>query len=346
MACSFGRNTYERNAADLFAVQSELADGIAANLRVAARAAPAAGHIPNAEAQDLMMKARYEVQQVTAESVARAESDFQRAIDLDPDYAAAYAGLGQAKWDQAGARGSTYQTADERQGAEKLFHKALALDPNLPTAHAALAVFGAGIRLGLERQAEREFQSRRWRSVQCVGGGHVCTFPDLFAGALRAADRHLRRAVELDPFFHRNHANNLALARNFAGASRRFARLHNACSGPISQDDHAPAVDRHNLHPGGPGPTGFANISIAGIPFSPDSGLRGRWQYASRPVKGKRALERICPFECRKYPNPGIPMQWFFALVYAQLKDEPNTAKWGWGRSGDRHEWQAFESCS
>lgn len=98
-------NTYERNASDLFAVQSELAAGIAAGLKVAA-GVPSTTPVPNAEANEFLMKGRYDLQQVTPESATQAELDYQHAIDKDPEYAPAYMGLANAKFNQSIARGS------------------------------------------------------------------------------------------------------------------------------------------------------------------------------------------------------------------------------------------------
>jgi TolB-like protein len=132
-------NTYERGASDLFAVQSELAAGIAGGLKTTVGVPPA--HIPNPAALEFAMKGRYDLQLVTTESLTRAESEYQQAIVLDSGYAAAYIGLASAKYNHALARGSTYRTDAERQSAEQLFRTALDLDPNLPTAHAMLAAF-------------------------------------------------------------------------------------------------------------------------------------------------------------------------------------------------------------
>jgi TolB-like protein len=107
-------NTYERKESDLFAVQSELAAGIAGGLKLAS-AVPAVKHIPNGEAHELYMKGRYDLQEVTPESITRAELDFQHAIDKDPLYGPAYVGLASAKLRPKYCQGSHFP---ERGGAE------------------------------------------------------------------------------------------------------------------------------------------------------------------------------------------------------------------------------------
>ncbi len=112
---------------------------------------PGGKRVPNAEAYDSAMKARYDMQQMTPESLTRAEKEYQHAIDLDGGFADAYLGLGTSKYDEYAARGSIHQTEDERKSAEQLFHKALELDPDLPSAHAMLAILARCNTIGIGR---------------------------------------------------------------------------------------------------------------------------------------------------------------------------------------------------
>ncbi len=144
-------NVYERKASDLFAVQSELAAGIASGLKLAG-GVPAPKHVPSAEAYEFYMKGRYDLQQLTPLSVTQAELDFQHAIDQDPRYAAAYFGLASAKYDQFAARGSTYQTDVERKNAEQWARKAIELDPDPVGGSRPARGSGNAIRLGLARR--------------------------------------------------------------------------------------------------------------------------------------------------------------------------------------------------
>ena len=131
-------NTYDRQPGDLFSLQSELATAIAARLRTAVGKPGRRKHEASAEAHDLYMQGRYELEQMTPQSVAGATATLQRAVDRDPEYAAAYYALGLAKWTQTLASASQQVTESRRQSAT-LFRKALALDPDLPDAHAGLA---------------------------------------------------------------------------------------------------------------------------------------------------------------------------------------------------------------
>lgn len=149
-------DTYESNAADLPAVESELTDAVAKSLKVAPIHAHT--HIPKAEAHDYLMRGIYEGQKLTPDSLQQAEADFRHAIDLDPEYARAYLQLGVQKFNDTVARGSisTGRSDAERKSVQQLFRKALDLDPNQPSAHAMLAMIAMQYDWDWDR-AERGF---------------------------------------------------------------------------------------------------------------------------------------------------------------------------------------------
>jgi serine/threonine-protein kinase len=326
-------NTYERSAADLFAVQSELAAGIAGSLK-SATGIPAARHIPNAEAHDSVLQARYDMQQMTTESLARAETEYRHAIDVDPEYPAAWLGLGNVQYNLSAARGSAYRTESERQTAEQSFHKALQLEPDLPAAHAMLAALAMQYDWDWNR-AERELQ------LALAGGSNATAetyyaFLLIFRGRFPEADLHLRRMLDLDPFSTAT-LGNRALARNLEGhfsEAREIARqmaVESPKAIPPQQIIAMTYVEE--------GQTELALPIFRQLRDRiPQIGIFEAMAYAKAGQR-EEALRSIRPLE-EKYPNPGVSMQWF-ALVYAFLGDEPNTVKW-LQRSADRREWQAL----
>ena len=326
-------NTYERKASDLFAVQSELAAGIAGGLRVAAKV-PKARHVPNAEAHDFVMKARYDTQQMTTESLTRAETEFQHAIDLDPEYSTAYFGLANAKYDQSAARGSAYRTEVERKSAQQLFQKALELDPDFTDAHAMLAALAMQYDWDWGR-AERELQLAA-AGPSSVNAEDYYALLLIFRGRFSEAEQHIQRALDRDPYSTAARID-VSVARNLEG---RFAQARE-----ISQQMAAE-------YPKMIGPQGMIGLTYIeeghpelALPILRQ--LKRRFPQAqvfeamacARAGRREEALRLIRPFE-EKYPDPGVAMQWF-ALVYAFMGDEPNTVKW-LERSADRHEFQAL----
>jgi len=326
-------NAYERKVEDLFAVQSELAAGIAAGLKVATRI-PNLNHVPTPEAHDFVMKARYDLQQWTTDSLARAESEYQQAIDLDPQYAAAHLGLGRVHWTKAAATGLYVRTDADRDGAERSYLKALELDPDLPMAHAALATLAMQYYWDWAR-ADRELQLALASPPDADAEGDYAKFL-IFRGHFAEADKHLQRYEELDPFS-TEMMLNLATARNLEG---RFAEAR-ARSQKLAEAYPSILAARQLI-----GLTyieeGHADLALANlepmkqnIPFAPFREAMAR----ARAGQREEALALIRAYE-EKYPNVTVSMQWF-AAVYAFMGDEPNTLKW-LERAADRHEWSAL----
>jgi TolB-like protein/tetratricopeptide (TPR) repeat protein len=326
-------DTYERKASDLFAVQSELAAGIAGGLKVAT-GIPSTTHVPNAEANEFFMKGRYDLQQVTPDAAAQAELDYQHAIDKDPAYAPAYLGLANAKYNQSIARGSSYQTEAELKGVQSLLFKALQLDPGLPGAHSLAALLAMQHDRDWAR-AERELQLALTSSSSAAANRDYAFFL-LFHGRFPEADLHFARMAELDPYSTATESN-LALARILEG---RFVEARE-----ISQKAAAE------------NPRMLWTQQLIGLTYVEDGRpelalpifrkLKQRFPPAqvceamalAKEGQKDEALRLIRPFE-EKYPNSGIAMEWL-ALVYAFMGDEPNTVKW-LQRSADLHEFQAL----
>jgi TolB-like protein/Tfp pilus assembly protein PilF len=324
-------DTYDRPASDLFNVQSEVVARIARSLHVT----PAASkHVPNAAAYEYVLKGLYEVQQLTIADMDRAAADFQHAIDLDPLYAGAYYDLGVLTYNRSPARGSTYQTDEERQDAQRLLHKALELDPNLPAAHALLALMAMQYDWDWNR-AEQELKLGESEGPNS-NVEQVYAFWELFHGHFAESDRHVAKLLELDPY-ETSTMSNVGLIRLIEG---RTAEAR------VMGERLAAAYPNHM----------GAKLIVAGCDIwdrKMDVALRETrdWKKTFPPAQmyeamaqaraGNReeALRLIRPFE-EKYPNPGVAMQWF-ALVYAILGDEANTVKW-LERSADRHEFQAL----
>lgn len=83
---------YDREMADIFAVQDELARAIATALRVQL-AGTFSRYVPRLAAYETYLKARYYLAEFTRESLVRSRELFQETVTSDAGYAAAYSGL-------------------------------------------------------------------------------------------------------------------------------------------------------------------------------------------------------------------------------------------------------------
>jgi eukaryotic-like serine/threonine-protein kinase len=192
---------FNRTAADLFAIEEEVAHQIADKLalRLGARdeARLAARPTDSDEAYRLYLRGRHLWNQRTRESVQESLGLFQEAIALDPEFALAWIGLADAYvvgW--AGYVNLPFEEAFAR--GEQAVRRALELDDSLPEAHVSLAV------LLFERQwdwtgAEREFR----RAVELDPGDAYAhqAFGELLycLGRFEESRAELARALELDP---------------------------------------------------------------------------------------------------------------------------------------------------
>jgi TolB-like protein/DNA-binding winged helix-turn-helix (wHTH) protein/Tfp pilus assembly protein PilF len=136
---------YDRELSNLLSLQAEIAQEIAGEIELTLGDKPAAktAHRPAVpavpyEVYDLCLKGRYFWNQRTEPALHQAAGYFQQAIDKDPNYAPAYAGLAETL-----ALLGTWQAAvpkDVMPKARTTALKALQLDDTLPEAHASLAL--------------------------------------------------------------------------------------------------------------------------------------------------------------------------------------------------------------
>lgn len=131
---------YDRDLTDIFALQDEITEKIVAALEVTLTESEqekvARRYTENLEAYDHFLRGRDQVR-ATNETNAQAQEMFERAIELDPSFAAAYAILSYTHW-----RGWYNQWSDDPKALERALEaaqKAVALDESLPLARAYLA---------------------------------------------------------------------------------------------------------------------------------------------------------------------------------------------------------------
>jgi adenylate cyclase len=191
---------YDRDLADIFAVQDEITQA------VTIAAAPA---IDQAERQRAMRKppgsldawAAYQqglwhFDKATPADNALAEKFFQQAIDLDPSFADGYCGVAITRMHAATVFG-TRTPADVRTSAQPLARQALALDGANALAHSCLsnALFLCGDHRGAGAEADRalalspNLASGYWRRGAAL----------LFSGRSREGLGDLQASLRLDP---------------------------------------------------------------------------------------------------------------------------------------------------
>ena len=144
---------YDREMMDVFALQDEISQAIATALQV--KLSPPRRPTGNIEAFQSYLQGLYWYQRYTPESLSRAQESFERALECDPGYAHAHAGLAVFYYG-LGALGSKRMN-EMAPLAKAAAERALAIDETLSEAHAVLGVVAGAVEYDWE-QAEQHFQ--------------------------------------------------------------------------------------------------------------------------------------------------------------------------------------------
>ncbi len=202
--------SYDRDLGDVLKLQTEIATAVAGALKVALLGDIAQkieiGSTRNPAALDAYLRASKAMQSVQDEEkdIPAAIAVYTEAIQLDPNYALAFAGRSYAFSTYAGEMATGAAVREGYEKAESDARRALALAPDLADAHMALATVLATGALDFTR-ANEEFE----RAVALApGSAPVLRASGLFTAAMGhvdAATASARRAVVLDPLDRRSY---------------------------------------------------------------------------------------------------------------------------------------------
>ena len=148
--------TYDRELKDIFEIQSDVSQKIAAALK--AKLSPSEKErilkspTQNTTAYDYYLKGRQYYRRFNKQGNEDAITLFKKALELDPNYALAYAGLCDAYWHRVG-HGAPVTWIDS---ATESCNRAISIDKDLPEAYIALAKT-----LGFRGKREEAFESIR-----------------------------------------------------------------------------------------------------------------------------------------------------------------------------------------
>jgi DNA-binding winged helix-turn-helix (wHTH) protein/TolB-like protein/tetratricopeptide (TPR) repeat protein len=193
-------NQFDENMSDIFRVQDSISERVtgvlALKLTGEEKERLARNHTDNTEAYQLYLKGRYFWNKRTGDAIKTGIDYFSQAVEADPDYALAYAGLAEAYVLLANYSDSTPQEAYSK--ARAATTKALKLNDRLAETHTALAYIKAGYDWDFAG-AEREYQ----RALEL--NPNYPTAQNWYAEFLGLMGRStesitgMRRALELEP---------------------------------------------------------------------------------------------------------------------------------------------------
>jgi eukaryotic-like serine/threonine-protein kinase len=191
---------YNRKLSDIFTIEEEISSVISEKLRLKLSGAQkkqlTKRYTDNTEAYQLYLKGRYYWNRRTTEGLKKGIEYFEQAIETDPNYALAYAGLADSY--NILASYSALSPRDAFPRAKAAAMKALELDDKLAEAHASLAF----VKFGYDwdwAEAEKSFK----RALELNPGYATAhQWYALYLAAMSRMDEAIRginRAKDLDP---------------------------------------------------------------------------------------------------------------------------------------------------
>ena len=188
---------FDRDLTDIFAIQDEITQTIVEQLKIKLlpkeKKAIAQAPTANVEAYTYYLKGRQFFHNTTKVMLTLARQMFAKAVELDPSYARAYAGIATCDARLEGSYnipmpvGEIFATAA----------KAIALDPNLPEAHAARGM--AYFNLGQTGEAVTSFERALELDPNNFDANLAYARFSVIEGELERAVMLFKRALESQP---------------------------------------------------------------------------------------------------------------------------------------------------
>ena len=192
---------YDRETSDIFAVQDDVTRQIvrAMAVKLTETEQTRMGRAPTGvlEAYDLVLRGNEERKHTTRESNAESRRLLVKALDLDPDYATAYTGLGWAHLQSWQFLWSTDRQTLER--AKELAERAIALDRTQANAYHLLG------QVHLWRKDHERALAQLERAIELApndaDGYETLAEIHSWSGTPEQSIRHVRHAMRLNPHY-------------------------------------------------------------------------------------------------------------------------------------------------
>jgi tetratricopeptide (TPR) repeat protein len=224
---------YDRDLEDVFAIQDEISTAIVENLRVrvltTGKSVLSRRHAVDPEAHQLYLKGRFFWGKRSREGFDKSIECFKKAIEIDPGYAQAYAGLAASYNDLPNY--STFSPADAYIRAKEAAVRALELDSELAEAHTALGLILCDYEWDWAG-AEREFMRAIELNPAYETAHHWYGFLLVYQRRVDEAVAEMCKAYDLDPL-------SLAVNRNLGYLyymARRYDEALEALQKTIEMD--------------------------------------------------------------------------------------------------------------
>ena len=334
---------YDQSVTNLLAVQDDISQKISEHLRQRltgeVKGRLKKRYTDNAEAYQLYLKGQHHKAQYTPEGYEKSLEYFQQAIDKDPNYALAYAGM--AHTYIAMAIEGLMPPKQGREQAQAAVDKALALDDTLAEAHVVMAWLKAGD--WRWPAAEKEFQRALELNPALVSTRRDYAFNLRNLGRWEDALRQMKREVELDPLSVETNTNLGQLyywAKRYDEAIEQFRKtLEIDPNSASAHDALSDALARKGLFPEALAAK-RRSLVLAGDDKAADTlGSEGT---ADGYRKAIRALAREQLTLLEEQSKQGYVSPMGFAQLYTLVGDQERAFAWLEKAYEERSPWLAF----
>ena len=317
---------YDRKMSDLLVIQREIAHEIVEKLKLKVSGEekePAKHYTESNEAYQLYLKGRFYWNKRTAEALKKSIEYFNQAIDKDPRFALAYAGLA----DSYVVPANRLSPREAMPKAKAAALRALELDETLAEAHASLGrVFAAydWDWTSAEKEYKRAIElNPRYATAHQWYGGYLSVM-----GRSNEAIAERKRAVDLEPFsLVINFELGLAFYydRDYDQAIEQFQKT-------LELDQNFPAA--HNFLPAAYEQKGMYSEAIA--EFKKAIALTGKseWTLSKAGLghvyaaTGKKSEARTLLDELKQASKQEYVPANSIALIYAGLGEKDQAFAW------------------
>jgi serine/threonine protein kinase/tetratricopeptide (TPR) repeat protein len=319
---------YDRRMSDLLAVEDEIASEICERLRFklagAERRRVARQPTRDPEAYQAFLKGRFFWNKWTMENLRTSIEFYERAIEIDPGYALAWAGIADSYAVLGGIK--AVPPAESFPKAKAAAQRALALDPALADAHASLGY--------VQRLFDWDWGSaeRSFREAVRLNPSYA-TGHRWYGQFLSGLGRHnealaeVMQAVDLDPLsiiIHTSVGDVLFYARRYGPAIEYYRKgLEMNPEFLAVHSDLARALEFSGEIDAAIGEYEKA-IRLAGrSDADPSIGLANALAVAGRRSEALAVLDTLQTGRAERYVSP-----WGLASIYARLNEEGQALDW------------------
>jgi TolB-like protein/Tfp pilus assembly protein PilF/predicted Ser/Thr protein kinase len=313
---------YSEKVSGLLSMQRAIASQITSNLRLKLSGADESRvtkrYTESPEAYRLYLQGRFHWNKRTGESLEKSVEYFSQAIEADPNYALAYAGLADAWFSRGWYRYVVPKEAYEK--ARSATTRALEIDDGLAESHAILAAIKTTYEWDWQG-AEREFKLAIQLNPNYATAHQRYSLYLPITGRFDEAITEAKKARELDPLSlpaNENVGDILYLARRYDEATEQLRKTleldpnYGVAHGTLAKVYDAKGMYESALDERMKGAPPETVAQMKKIFAS--SGVRGVWQF-----RLERALERAK----REYVSPAD-----IALFYARIDDKDQAFAW------------------